>query len=293
MAHKSSSDEKVVYVGDSRVKKKSGSNPLPVDYSAYPGKSEAFIPNFLLKEWMVGVVALVAFLVLTISEPAPLGYPADPNKTGFIPIPDWYFLFLYQLLKFPYASGDYTIMGTMLIPGVAFGGLVLAPFLDTGKERRFYRRPIASSLLLVSLFAVFYLTRVAWVGYQHEMAELKLVPEHIEREHKAEKAALEGKPTSQAKPNKEIALVESSDPAMETMKKAQCLSCHGVDLKGNPAGGVPALRGIGDKMNQEEILTVLHDGKMNKQYKDALAAGVSEEEIVKMTEWLAKQKKAE
>ncbi|MGZ9584062.1 c-type cytochrome [Paenibacillus marinisediminis] len=291
MAHKPSSNEKIVYVGDSRVKKKSGTTPLPVDYSAYPGKSEAFIPNFLLKEWMVGVVALVAILVLTISEPAPLGYPADPNA-NFIPIPDWYFLFLYQLLKFPYTSGDYTVLGTMVIPGLAFGGLVLAPFLDTGKERRFYKRPIATSLMLVSLIAIIALTRIAWSGYQAELKELNIVPEHIEREEKARQAAEEGKETGQPKKNKAVvALVEPEDPALELMKKAQCLACHADDLKGTSNG--PSLRGVGDRKSQDEILAFLHEGPMKPMYESALKNGVTEEEIVKITEWLAKQKAAE
>ena len=152
MAHGKKSDEKVVFVGDSRVRKGMGF-VTPPDYTSYPGKSEAFIPNFLLKEWMVGVVVLVGFLVLTISEPAPLGYPADPGAS-VIPMPDWYFLFLYQYLKYPYASGDYVVLGTLGVSGVAFGALLLAPFLDTGKERRFYKRPIASTLMLLSCFGL-------------------------------------------------------------------------------------------------------------------------------------------
>ncbi|GIQ63773.1 hypothetical protein PACILC2_23410 [Paenibacillus cisolokensis] len=127
MAHGHNSNEKVVYVGDSRIRKRKHTM-IPPDYTAFPGKSEAFIPNFLLKEWMVGCVALVGFLVLTITHPAPLGYPADPNTVGYIPMPDWYFLFLYQFLKYPYASGDYVVLGTIGVPGVAFGALLLAPF---------------------------------------------------------------------------------------------------------------------------------------------------------------------
>lgn len=286
MSHGHSPKEKVIYVGDSRVKKRV--NPLlQPDYSAFPGKSEAFIPNFLLKEWMVGCVALVAFLVLTISEPAPLGYPADPNNTGFIPIPDWYFLFLYQFLKYPYASGSYVVFGTVLIPGIAFGALMLAPFLDTGKERRFYRRPIASSMMIVSLIAVVFLTKTAWNEYQHELKELNIIPEHIEREEKAREAAMEGKPTGQPKPNQEIALVDKDDPAMELMKKVGCLSCHGTDLKG---GVGPSLRGLGDSLSQDDILKVLHEGPMKAQYEQALAAGVTEDEITSIAAWLAKQK---
>jgi len=186
MAHQNDTNEKVIYVGDSRVKKRTTAMTQP-DYTSYPGKSEVFIPNFLLKEWMVGCVAFVAFLALTISEAAPLGYPADPNNTGFIPIPDWYFLFLYQFLKYPYASGDFIVIGTVLIPGLAFGGLLLAPFLDTGKERHFFRRPISSSLMILSLLACIYLTRIAWLNYQHEMTALNIRPEHIEREEEARK----------------------------------------------------------------------------------------------------------
>ena len=70
MAHKHDPNEKIVYVGDSRIRKRDKSNNPPPDYTAFPGKSEAFIPNFLLKEWMVGVVVLVGFLVLVIAEPA-------------------------------------------------------------------------------------------------------------------------------------------------------------------------------------------------------------------------------
>lgn len=51
------------FVGDSRIPAEKKPN-IPKDYSEYPGKTEAFWPNFLLKEWMVGAVFLIGFLVL-------------------------------------------------------------------------------------------------------------------------------------------------------------------------------------------------------------------------------------
>lgn len=233
MAHgpKSEDEEKIIYVGDSRVRKGAGFI-TPPDYTAYPGKSEAFIPNFLLKEWMVGVVVLVGILVLTISEPAPLGYPANPSAS-VIPMPDWYFLFLYQYLKYPYASGDYVLLGVLGVSGVAFGALLLAPFLDTGKERRFYKRPIASSLMILSVLSVFYLTNVAWTHYKHELEASGQKPEHIQREEEAHEKAEQGLPTSNAPgQQQEVAIVEKDDPAMETFKKAGCIGCHAADMKG-------------------------------------------------------------
>ncbi|MDT0123529.1 c-type cytochrome [Paenibacillus sp. RRE4] len=288
--HKGNDEEKVIFVGDSRVRKGSGFI-TPPDYTAYPGKSEAFIPNFLLKEWMVGVVVLVGILVLTISEPAPLGYPANPSAS-VIPMPDWYFLFLYQYLKYPYASGDYVLLGVLGVSGVAFGALLLAPFLDTGKERRFYKRPIASALMLLSVISVFYLTNVAWTHYKHELEASGQKPEHIQREEEALEKHEQGLPTSNApgQQQEEVAIVDKDDSAMETYKKAGCIGCHATDMKGQ--GNAPSLRGVGDKHSQEEIVTIIKEGYngMPPMYDQAIAQGVTDEEITHLAEWLAKQK---
>ncbi|WP_106767948.1 menaquinol-cytochrome c reductase cytochrome b/c subunit [Paenibacillus faecalis] len=293
MAHDQKSEEKVVYVGDSRIRKNTGF-VTPADYTSYPGKSEAFIPNFLLKEWMVGVVVLVGFLVLTIAEPPPLGYPADPGAT-VIPMPDWYFLFLYEYLKLPYASGDYIVLGTIGVTGVAFGALLLAPFLDTGKERRFYRRPIASSLMLLSIVAIVYLTNSAWTSYQKELAATGQKPEHIQREEEALEKRAQGLPTSNAKqPESEtVAIVDKDNPAMEVYKKATCITCHAADLNGQ--GTNPSLLGVGDKYDKTAIADIIKNGKggMPPMYENATAAGVTDEELDQLAEWLASQKTAE
>ena len=71
---------------------------------------------------------LIGYLCLTVAHPSPLERMADPTDAGYIPLPDWYFLFLYQLLKYSYASGSFTVMERLLC-GIAFGALLLAPFL--------------------------------------------------------------------------------------------------------------------------------------------------------------------
>lgn len=294
MAHGHKSDEKIVYVGDSRVIKKTQEQRLiPKDYSAYPGKSEAFIPNFLLKEWMVGVVVLVGMLVLVMSDPAPLGYPADPKNTAFIPMPDWYFLFMYQLLKYPYTSGDYVVLGAVVVPGLLFGGLLLAPFLDTGKERRFYRRPIASSLMILSLIACTFLTYTSWAHYQVELEEKGIIPEHIKREEEmhANKGGAAGE-GAKKETKKAAAIVAADDPGAAIYAKATCLSCHGAQLKGMPASGVPALLGTGDTHTKEDIMGIIKNGKGNMpaMYKPNIDKGLTDAEIDKLADWLSKQK---
>lgn len=292
MAHGHKSDEKIVYVGDSRVIAKS-SRMIQQDFSAYPGKSEVFIPNFLLKEWMVGAVVLVGILALVISEPAPLGYPADPTNTAFIPMPDWYFLFMYQLLKYPYTSDQFLVLGTIGVPGIMFGALMLAPFLDTGKERRFYKRPIASTLMFLSLIAVSYLTVVSWTHYQHELKEKNIIPEHIKREQEMHEGKGVAGGGGAKQPAKAAAIVAPDDPAAEIYKKSTCIACHGGELKGMPSSGVPALRGVGDKHSKDEILNIIKNGQGNMaaQYNDNIKKGLTDADLDKLADWLARQKK--
>lgn len=293
MAHGHKSNEKVVYVGDSRVRR--NAPMVPSDYSAYPGKSEAFIPNFLLKEWMVGSVTLVGVLVLVMAHAAPLGYPADPTNTSFIPIPDWYFLFLYQFLKYPYVSGDTLkiFIGSVVVPGIAFGGLLLAPFLDTGKERRFYKRPLASAFMFVSLIACIHLTVVSWMHYQKELTDKNIIPEHIKRAQEMEEAKASGgggggttsRPTA-------LPIVAQDERGYEIYQRATCVNCHAKDLKG--VSGMPALRGTGDKHSKEEIMSIIRNGQppgMMAQYDDNIKKGLTAADIDVLADWLAKQKK--
>src|SRR5699024_6091218 len=65
-----------------------------------------------------------------------------------------YFLFLYELLKYDFASGPYVLLGILVIPGIAFGALFLAPFLDNGPGRRPPKRPIAVAMMLLALASV-------------------------------------------------------------------------------------------------------------------------------------------
>lgn len=261
MAHSHEDPEKIRYVGDSRVR--AGKPKLyPKDYSEYPGKTEAFFPDFLLREWMVAVVVLVGFMALVMADEAPLGDIADPTNTSFVPLPDWYFLFLYQLLKYEWSSGVLTPVGTVVIPGIAFGALVLAPWLDKGKERRPSKRPIATGSMLVAIAAVVFLT---WAA----------VDEHAKNEL-AQGGAQGG--------NENVGIIDKDSEGYEIYQSSSCVQCHATDLSGATA---PALLGVGDRYNQDEIIGIINDGKgaMPPQGDQ-----IEEADKEKLAAWLASQK---
>ena len=101
---------------------------------------------------------LVGFLCLTVAHPAPLERIADPTDTGYIPLPDWYFLFLYQLLKYYFASGPYTCNWSLvIIPGLAFAACSWHHFLIVDENDDQSRRPIATGFMLLAIAAIFFL----------------------------------------------------------------------------------------------------------------------------------------
>jgi len=261
-------DKTIEYVGDSRVPAKKVPNISP-SYSEFPGKNEPFWPNFLLKEWMVAAVALVAYLILTVSHPSPLTDKADPTNTSFTPLPDWYFLFLFQLLKYPWASGDWVLLGTMGIPGLMFGGLLLAPFLDRGPERRWTKRPVASGLMFVGIFSIVYLT---WAAMD---------------EHKAHQAAKnpQAEQSTEAQQPQAAPATDSDDPGAQIWAaQASCTACHGVDMSG---GGGPALTDVGSRLSADEIKEVIVGGRGTMP--GGMFSG-SDEELDQLAAYLAEQK---
>jgi hypothetical protein len=84
--------------------------------------------------------------------------PADPGTTNFVPRPDWYFYFLFYLLRI-FKWPNTVILGTIGIPTILLIILIFLPFLDRRRERRLYRRPvaiIAAVLVVVSMGVLTY-----------------------------------------------------------------------------------------------------------------------------------------
>jgi menaquinol-cytochrome c reductase cytochrome b/c subunit len=243
------------FVGDSRVPAEGRKPNIPKDYSEYPGKTEAFWPNFLLREWMVGAVFLIGYLCLTVAHPSPLERVADPTDTAYIPLPDWYFLFLYQLLKYTYASGPYNVIGAIVIPGLAFGALLLAPFIDRGPERRPTKRPLATGFMLLALASIIFLT---WQAVS---------------QHDWEAAAQQGKIVAEAEIDKEA-------EGYKIYEAQGCINCHGAELSGG--AGAPALIDTG--LKPEEVADIAKNGK------GSMPAGLfkgTDEELKKLSEFIS------
>lgn len=114
-----------------------------------------FFPYYLFEISLVASFTIEAVLVLAVLFPPAMGREID-FSAQFNPRPEWYFLFLYQLTKYFY--GRWTFVGAVLLPGLAFSLVLLAPFLDAGPATALGKRKVAAIAGFGLLGAVIILT---------------------------------------------------------------------------------------------------------------------------------------
>lgn len=118
-------------------------------------KQKKFYPDYLFEITVTALFVMEAVLVLAVLFPPAVGREID-FSAQYSPRPEWYFLFLYQLTK--YFPGRWTFAGAVLLPGMAFSIVLLAPFLDHGTGPSLRSRKSAAFTGLGLLVSVIVLT---------------------------------------------------------------------------------------------------------------------------------------
>ncbi|MEY2393716.1 MAG: ubiquinol-cytochrome c reductase cytochrome b subunit, partial [Acidobacteriaceae bacterium] len=115
----------------------------PVDEDPYHPKqaAELFYPRQVLMDLSLTALLIMGLGLLCFLAPMKLGPPANPADAQYIPRPEWYYLPIFQWLK--YWHGAAAIVGVLVIPTAVALGIVGLPFLDRSVERRPWKRPVA------------------------------------------------------------------------------------------------------------------------------------------------------
>jgi mono/diheme cytochrome c family protein len=119
-------------------------------------KGVPFFPDILFKDALVALIIFIILVVLAYRIGAPLEARADPADSTYTPRPEWYFLFLFQLLK--YFPGNLEVIGVVVLPSLVMILLFLLPFLDRSAKRHFVNRPIVTGLTVFGLLGIVLLT---------------------------------------------------------------------------------------------------------------------------------------
>jgi menaquinol-cytochrome c reductase cytochrome b/c subunit len=196
------------------------------DYEVMKKKGKPFFPYAVLKDATMALVVAIVIVVLSILLGAEQGPKVDPTTTTYTPRPEWYFFFLFELLRVikpPWA----TPIATVGLPTLFMVLLLLLPFYDRNPERRIERRPIAATAGILTIIGMAYLTYLGATAGPPSEVDLKT------------SAALE--------------------PGKEVVAQSGCLACHKLGENGNDGPG-PDLTHIGERLPRAAIARSLEVG---------------------------------
>jgi mono/diheme cytochrome c family protein len=193
-------------------------------YEAAKASSEyKFFPDIIYKDLIVsfGLFALLLGLAIFIgvaNEP-----PADPSDSSYIPRPEWYFLWLFEMLK--YFPGALEWLGTAVIPLLLVLALLLLPFYDRRPVRYWRKRPVGITAMVLGTIGIITLTIMA---------------------------------AATTPPNPEVDVFTSVTDeivAGQDLYGVQCVECHGSEGEGGEIIGVEGMEGVFvDPLNSPDFI---------------------------------------
>jgi ubiquinol-cytochrome c reductase cytochrome b subunit len=188
--------------------------------------------------------------LLCLLVPVTLGPPANPADAQYVPRPEWYYLPIFQWLK--YWHGTSSIIGVLLIPLLLVLAVVAVPFLDRSIERRPWKRPAAMGAYCFVLFALVGLgLRSQYVDRHDPGVSQQLAKQQAQEEEYMHKP-FEPELSSATLAAANVALADPLAAKGKAIFEGQsCNACHGDAGAGTPAA--PALIGISARLSADQI----------------------------------------
>ena len=204
------------------------------EYSTLKSQGKPFFPYAVAKDGLMGCIVVIVIIALSIIFGAELGPKANAATTTYTPRPEWYFFFLFELLRV-IKPPDFTGLATIGVPTLAMILLFLLPFYDRGPARHPLRRPVAT---LTGIFVICAMAYLTYLG------------------------ATAGPPTENT--IKAPALVVAQGKASvkkfylgrTVVSQSGCEACHKIGDNGNDGPG-PELTNIGNRLPAGAIARTL------------------------------------
>lgn len=185
-------------------------------YMAAKQKGVKFWPDVIYKDMLMAFAIFIVLIMLATFLGVANEPKADPSDSSYVPTPEWYFLFLYEMLK--YFPGWASVIGSFVLPSIAVLTLLLLPFIDRNPSRYFGNRKIAMGVMTIIVAGIVFLTLKAMLT-PHEEA-----------------AAGEEAVVASTIPEKII--------AGQDLYSVNCVECHGAEGEGGEIQGVEGLEGF-------------------------------------------------
>jgi menaquinol-cytochrome c reductase cytochrome b/c subunit len=143
------------------------------EYEILKKKGKPFFPYAVLKDSAMALIVAAVIVAMSLILGAEQGPKADPTTTTYVPRPEWYFFFLFELLRV-IKPHELVPVATIGIPTIAMVLLIGLPFYDRGPERNPARRPIATTAGLLTIGAMVYLTYLGAIAGSPTEIDMKV-----------------------------------------------------------------------------------------------------------------------
>ena len=218
--------------------------------------TETFYPRQLVMDMGFAMLIIVGLGLIAYLWPMELGPKADPADTQFLPRPEWYYIPVFQYLK--YWHGSTAVLGILIIPG--FLGLLLVglPFFDRSLERRPWKRPVSVGVFTIILAALGALGIISHREDLHNPGVAAQLKKQQEGTAEFMKAKFEPELSGATLAAQNSALANPDASAGKAIFERQgCNACHGDGGIGTAAA--PKLIGVGAKYNASQLEALLRN----------------------------------
>ncbi len=184
-------------------------------------KRHVFWPDFASHAAIVMLIIFIALALMAKFLPPAHESIARPMDISYIPRPEWYFLFLMEILKvFP---GELEFVGAIIVPALAILVLLLFPFFDRSPTIGVLKRPLASGVGLFAIAAIAFLT-------------------------------IQGMAATPPTMSSRSAFIELGESVYQ---EQDCSNCHTINGVGSPIG--PDLAGLAERRTLSWVHKYLED----------------------------------
>ena len=224
-----------------------------------------FWPDQMFRDSVAALAVMTTVLVLVFATGgAELGAPADPTEPYAAARPEWYFMFLFQWLK--YFPAGWEVVGAMIIPGAIVTVVALMPIIGNWNLGHRFNLGLVGALVLgIGLLTV--------LSYAEDRADPAVAIAKAQAEAEAHRVRELASAPSGIPPSGALELVRN-DPLTQGPRlfSSNCATCHtfdGHDGLGEALAEEPTasdLEGFGSRewleglFNPERIATLEYFG---------------------------------
>ena len=245
--------------------------------------TQRFYPRQVLMDTAVALLMICILAFLAHFHPTELGPKANPADTQYVPRPEWYYLPIFQWLK--YFKGSLAVVGIVVIPTLTAILVVALPFIDRRLERRPWKRPLAVGVYLAILATLI----TFGVLSKREDRRDPAIARQVARQEKETEAFMrdpfQPEPASSALSAPVVAVL---DPLVAAGKKVyeneSCDACHGANGIGTDAA--PKLTGASASKSAAELTQLLRHPTKEMIAGEMQPVEVSDEEMRALVAYL-------